>query len=292
MFKKWLPYFNTNIVLKLAKEGKNIREISKIIKIPEKRLSEMIKFNNLIIDNKRYRIIKNHDYFKNIDNEKKAYILGYTIADGCVSIEPKKKNNKIYSESKRLSYCVSIDDKEIIESIRSEISPTTKIIEFHNSKGAINRKLQINLRISSAKIVDDLINLNVIPNKTYHSDFEFDFLNLNESLIRHFIRGFMDGDGSVTKCNINFTSTSKKFLLQILNVFKLNIPEITYRIYEEKGITINYYKLYINIGKDIRKKIFTYLYKDSTIFLKRKMLKFNIENTVLNSEITKGSESV
>jgi len=280
LFTKWLPKFNIDIILKLIKEGRNIKEISKIIGIPNRRLGEMLKFYNINI-NKQYSIHKNHDYFDIIDTEEKAYILGYTIADGCVSIEPKKRNNVIYSSSKRLSYIVSIDDREIIEKIRTEISPTTKIKEFHNTKGAVNRKLQISLRISSNKIVDDLIKLNVIPNKTYNSNFKFNFNNIEHTLIRHLIRGFMDGDGHVAKSDLSFVSTSKIFLEQIVEFFKNEIPDIKYRFYKNNGKTIDYYKLYINLGFEKRKQIYNLLYENSTIFLKRKKLKFNIENTVL-----------
>lgn len=282
-FTKWNSKFNINKILNLIKKGYNIKQISNIIEIPNRRLGEMLKHYNISINSSGHKILKNNDFFSIIDSEIKAYLLGYIIADGCVSIEPKKKNGIVYSYSKRLSFNVSVDDKEIINLLKFNISSKSKIKEYHNNKGAISRKKQLSLRFSSSKIVDDLIKLNILPNKTYHSDFKFDFKNMNEHLIRHFIRGFFDGDGSIGKCDISFVSTSIHFLEQIEKYIKSKIPQINYRYYSYKGKTIDYHKLYFNIGYDIRTEIYNLLYKDSNYFLTRKKIKFNIDNTVLTN---------
>lgn len=287
-FTKWNNKFNVNEILNLIENGYNIKKISNIIGIPEKRLSEMFKYYNIYNQNTGQTISKNHNFFENIDSEIKAYLLGYTIADGCVSIEPKRKNDKIYSYSKRLTYTVSINDREIINLLQQYISPQSKIKEFHNSKGALIRKNQLTIRFASSKLVDDIIKLNVIPNKTYHSDFKFPFEKINNEYIKDLIRGFMDGDGCVEKNSIQFVSTSKIFLEQIIEFFKKEIPEITHRITENKGKTINYFKLYLTGGKIMKQKVYNLLYKNANYYLSRKKNKFNIENTVLTNQITKG----
>lgn len=291
-FTKWIKNFDIEKILNLEKEGKNIKEISKILQIPNRRLGEMLKEFNIDLNSKKQIVNKNNNFFEKIDTEIKAYLLGYTLADGCVSIESKKKNGEIYSYSKRIAYCVSIDDREVINLLQSNISPTSYIKEFHNPKGAILRKNQLQLRFSSTKLVEDLIKLNIKPNKTYNSEFQFNFDNMDKSLIRHFIRGFFDGDGYCDKGSLQFVSTSYFFLKQIEEYFKLEIPNITFRFNSYKGKTIDYYKISFNTGKGILNDIYNLFYKDSNYYLSRKKNKFNIENTVLNSEITKGSESV
>ena len=69
-------------VLRLNREeGLNLRKISEIVNIPERRLGELCKLYNL--DVKRNFIYKVVDtFFDNIDCEIKAYLLGYFIADG------------------------------------------------------------------------------------------------------------------------------------------------------------------------------------------------------------------
>ena len=90
-FKKYIEKFNPDEILKLNQEGKTIREISKIIDIPEKRLAEMIKAFNLNIKKGLCSKI-NETFFDVIDSEEKAYLLGFFIADGCIQKEAKKKN--------------------------------------------------------------------------------------------------------------------------------------------------------------------------------------------------------
>jgi hypothetical protein len=280
-FHKWNDKFDVNKILNLIEKGECIKEISKILEIPQRRLSEMIKYYNISINTKGQKVPKNNNFFTNIDSEIKSYLLGYIIADGCISIEPKKRNNIIYSYSKRLSIGVSIDDEEIIKLLQFYISPKSKIKKFHNAKGALNRKESLSIRFSSSQIVDDLIKMNIKPNKTYHQDFIFDFNNIPKEYVNHFIRGFFDGDGCINKSDLGFVSTSKYFLLQIKDIICNNIPEITYRLIEEKGKTINYFRLLFNTGKGFKIKLHDYLYNNSNFYLSRKKIKFNIENTVL-----------
>jgi hypothetical protein len=279
-FKKYINRFNKEEILKLNKEGNNLTQIAKIIDIPYRRLSEMCNhFNVQIVKN--FSIPVNHNYFTNVDTEVKAYILGYIIADGCIRIN-KRKN----SYSKRLTFCSSIKDEEIINLIRNQISSQSKITKIHNTKGAKNRLPQLVLRITSKEIVNDLINkYDIKPNKALESK-DFSLPVTNSNLTRHLIRGIFDGDGNVCKGNINFCLNSKHLCEDIVSEIKKQIPEITYRIYEIKGKTCKYYKLYINTGKGVMLKLYNYLYKDSEKHLTRKkdvfekLLNFNTEITI------------
>lgn len=53
------------------------------------------------------KINKNEEYFNVIDSEKKAYLLGYFLADGCVT---NPSNGK-----KCISMCLQEQDKYILE---------------------------------------------------------------------------------------------------------------------------------------------------------------------------------
>mgnify|MGYP001565501980 CR=1 FL=1 len=280
-FTKWSSRFDKVKILNLIKEGKNFKEISSILEIPTRRFGEMMKSNDMSFETRGYLIPKNNNFFESIDSEIKAYLLGYTLADGCVLIEPKRKKGVIYSYSKRLAFCVSIDDREVINLLKDNISSVSNIREFHCSIGAINRKRQLSLKFASSKIVDDLIKLGINPNKTYESDFQFNFENIDTSLIRHFIRGFFDGDGSYRVGTLSFISTSLPFLKQIEEYFKLEIPSITSRIRSSKGKTIDYHQLHFNTGKGVEKEVYDLLYQNSNYYLQRKKVKFKV-----NSELT------
>ena len=277
-FSKHIHKFNTNEIIELISKGLNNRQISEEIEIPQRILSEMLKHFNIENKNKRYIKNINHDYFNNIDNENKAYILGFLLADGCVLVEPKKKNGEIYSYSKRISFCNSISDYEIIEKIRNEISPQSNIKIFQNNKGTVNRKPQCVLRIGSSEIVDKLIDIDIKPRKTEDLNFKFDFSIIPEHLIRHFIRGFFDGDGCFSKIrqslSITIISTSLNFLNQIAKYFTNLSEGINEVIREINGKTTNYYTLNFNFERTDKPekvlKIYNYLYDDSELYLIRK----------------------
>lgn len=282
-FSKWNSKFDVKKILNLKNEGKNISQIAEILEIPVRRFGEMLKFYDIKLNSNGHIIRKNNNFFEKIDTEIKAYLLGYTLADGSVIIEPKKRNNKIYSYSKRLCFTVSVDDREVINLLKDNISPDSKIKEFHNSKGAINRKNSLSLRFSSNKIVDDLILLNIKPLKTYDTSFIFDFDKIPENLHRHFLRGFFDGDGGFRYTVLNFVSTSVYFLNQLESIFIKELPGVKINKRHVIGKTVNWSTFTFHTGKNnLKQKLFDYFYKDSNFYLQRKKLKFNIENTVLN----------
>lgn len=144
-FKKYINKFNSEEIQKLSLEGKNIREISKIIDIPEKRLAEMIKEFNLDIK-KGFKYKTNDSFFDIIDSEEKAYLLGFFVADGSLRKESKYRNGQVYSYSYRFEVKNSIDDLEIVKLYNKFICPDKKLEFTSYSKGAINRKQQVKIR--------------------------------------------------------------------------------------------------------------------------------------------------
>lgn len=70
-------------------------------------------------------------------------------------------------------------------------------------------------------MTDTLINkYGILPNKTNDKNFKFPFEFIPKELHRHFIRGFMDGDGSINKSELRFAFTSEFFMNQIIDKFK------------------------------------------------------------------------
>lgn len=144
---KYYKIFNDNkdFILQLNKNGKNVKEISKIVKIEEEILNQLIKVTNLpIIKRRKY---KTDDYFfDNLDSELKFYLLGYFIADGCMIYENKKRNGIVYSHCCRFSFCVSEDDLDVINLYQKYI--VDKPLEYNNNQSGVKykRKPQIKLR--------------------------------------------------------------------------------------------------------------------------------------------------
>ena len=225
---------------------------------------------NFIPNKKEHR----SDYFRNIDSEVKAYILGYIVADG--SIEESVRKDRP-SKLVRLRFlCVSEDD-EIIRLIQREIAPNNSL-RFYQPSG--NRKQTTILQICDKELINDLRTLyNVQPRKTYDADFEFP--NIPKQFERDFIRGFIDGDGSIGDRHFSMICNSPKFAEQIKDKFIEAIPELKWVIYKEIRKTTPYWSLHFSYSIKVRRPVFDYLYKDATVFLKRKRDK--ALNTVLNA---------
>lgn len=212
---------------------------------------------NLKVKSKNVRNLTNHNYFDIIDTEIKAYLLGFLLADGCIS--------KGYGVNTIVIHN-SIDEYDIIKTFKEEICPENKIL-FRKNK---SKKDTCSIKLSSSHMVDTLINkYKIKPNKTFDFDFIFPFNEIDDKYIKHFIRGFFDGDGSIGSKHIEFLGTSYKFMCQLEEIFFKNIGCTCNRRIRKTKNTTQYY-IYLNglHWKIILNKVYTCFYEDSIIFFK------------------------
>lgn len=268
-----------DIILYEYSEGKTLKEICEVVGFYPEKISKYLK--SLGLKPNRYHKTKwvNEHYFDEIDSEEKAYILGFFIADGCIREEYDKRPGSTY---KRLCFSNSIDDFEIIEKIHSVLCPENKMLNIHNTRDGANRKRQISLQWTSRIMCETLEKkYGIKSQKTKDANYEFPFSKINKKYIRDFIRGFIDGDGTITKQDIRFVSNSKKFSEQIITLLKNEvylpnkdtIYDFKYTLTECQGKTVNYWRVRIPTGHGKYKFYSKYLYDNSTIFLNRKRKK-------------------
>ena len=270
---------NEQEVIELYKK-ENIKQIAKKLNTYDSKISSILKKNGIKPKSKFKGWKKvNDSFFDTIDDEKKAYLLGFFIADGCIKIELDKRSD---SKSYRMSFSNSIDDSEIINIIHELICPENKIVYAHNTKDGANRKPQLLLQWTSNHMKDVLIEkYKIKPKKTYDNTFEIPKDTIPEDLFRHMIRGFIDGDGTINRNDIRFVFNSKPFALQIINFFETEfnkyygiIEDFRYTLTEVQGKTVKYYRLRLPMGRGRRKLYEHILYDNATIFLKRKRNNF------------------
>ncbi len=122
----------------------------------------------------------NKEYFDKIDTERKAYWLGFILADGCV-IWNKKQGN----------YCLSIGlqhrDKEHLSALEEDLGGSRE--PEMNPKGT-------RLVWYSKYMAQALINLGIVPRK---STIDLKPPKIEIDLLSHFWRGVFDGDGMITE---------------------------------------------------------------------------------------------
>lgn len=222
------------------------------------------------LKNKIYKYDEN--YFESIDTPNKAYIVGYIIGDGHISIR---------QTSKRIQMSLAEQDKQLLVDIAKELN-VEELVTFRR-KYKPNEQNKYTLTISSTKMCEDLIKLGV-PGRDKTGNEEWITFN-DESLQWAFLRGFFDADGHVQlrlrhdkylRGRVGFTG-NPKMLTDIHNFLKLY------------GIGINVNNLYHKQGcSDLRfgsraelKKMFSYLYKDGSILLQRKYDIFSSINDIV-----------
>jgi uncharacterized protein (DUF433 family) len=203
----------------------------------------------------------NEHYFDDIDTSNKAYILGFLYADGCN-----------HSGSNGVSLKLQERDREILEKINKEIE-NKKPLTFVDLKKQ-NEKWQNAYEISlfSKHLSETLTQKGVSPKKSHTITFpEW----LRDDLYPDFIRGYVDGDGCISK-DIHHTGVyivgTESFCESLGKIFE-DVLEITnYHINvpgRAKENNTNTRTIQINGISDVQ-KFLDWLYKDAELYLQRK----------------------
>jgi intein/homing endonuclease len=205
----------------------------------------------------------NESFFETIDSEEKAYWLGFIAADGCILIVNKNSN-----PSYRLSIGLSEKDLNHLEKFKKSIELNHKLYKRENKynyKDQLSIKISYHIRIHSKKMFNDLLDKGITPRKSLTLKPP---LNVPEDLIRHWIRGYFDGDGSVgIRKNIDTLSIQLSGTKEVLE-FILKESEIDWKIRLRDRSKAHF------IGGSHSKalKFLSLIYLNSNIYLDRKFL--------------------
>ena len=225
--------------------------------IPIRSRSESCKITRA----KKYEI--NENYFEVIDNERKAYWLGFLMADGTM------REHK--TGCFQLSFELCEDDRYIIEQFNYDINSTYQI-QINSCQNSLKNRAR--LIITNYNFCNHLIKHGIVPNKTGKEKIPE---SIPDKYTRDFIRGFFDGDGYVMFNNksrvrgkFHIVSCSHKILYDLSQIIpadftnkSLHLKSGTDHIYELETSNL------VNLAK-----IYDYLYYDNCLCLERKENKF------------------
>lgn len=193
-------------------------------------------------------------------NELEAYLLGFIYADGTV----------LYDSSNKTRYTTMKIDLAL-----KDESFLLKLNQFLNGKiyyysTVLNNKKypQIRLAVYDVNFVKRIIDIGVIPNKTY-SESDYIFQNIPDCFKWHFIRGYFDGNGCVTvnkkgQANIEICSRNKIFL-DSMHSYIAQFTSTRSNVTKGDGVWRIRYCGNRQVGK-----IASYLYNNCSIKLERK----------------------
>jgi len=247
-----------NKINKLYSEGKSFEFIKKELNVSFTKIKNALNFHNTPTRSKGVKKLSIDEfYFEEINTEDKAYFLGLLFADGC-------------NTGKGFYITLQERDGDIIQLLKEKLKFSGELRKIEKKKSHYQN--YISLCLHSPNISKCLTNLGCVKNKTVYGKFP----SIPKHLMHHFIRGYFDGDGSISIDKRNQLSFSIVGHTDII----LKIKTI---IEEECNINLHFksperYKCDISIiasgGNKKIKEIFYFLYKDANIFIKRKHNKF------------------
>jgi len=212
------------------------------------------------------RYTYNRKFFQNIDNEDKAYWLGFIAADGYIT--------------HTCSYCIGIElQKEDIAHLKKFNKTLTGNIPIEIRRKAHNfgdREISSDVaifRLFDKNMYEDLMKYSITPRKT--SDLKF-ASNIPNHLLKDYIRGYFDGNGTICLHKVKqhiyiratISSGSEDFITTLRSVL-FEKYQISSYIVNDK----NAFKLEIG-GNDNVKKFLDLIYEHAQISLDRKYKRY------------------
>jgi len=192
-----------------------------------------------------------------------SYILGYIVADGCIHKRKERKNSYVLN--------ITSKDKKSLLKMGKYISPDCSLSIKYNSQ----KMPCYQIYFCNREICEDLMNLRILPRKTYN----LNPIKVPNKYFSDFVRGFFDGDGTVYIYNVNgvpqiksgFVSSSLSFITEFNQNLCKNIETPLKTIHQVKEkrrkIPLYYFDFYI----DDCEKLSQFMYKDNpTLYLPRK----------------------
>ena len=262
-----------NEIIAAIRRGFSVKEIMKDFNVGFDIVKQIALENNLTLcDKSNPRSEKNQyfvdDYFSIIDTESKAYLLGLIYADGNV----REHNGGYY-----LSMELKREDEYMLCFLASELKCNNLIYRRDRQTNMGDSHMSSFTSCNSKQLFDDLLKFGIVPNKSHNYDSFRNIKNIvPKNLIKHFLRGLIDGDGSISnrrKCRNQNVVAIYQNSLEFCNNFDslLKYAMDDYSIFTSliKNKQTGVYCLRYRRINDI-KKILEFLYKDSTINLVRK----------------------
>ena len=227
--------------------------------ITKRRFRKILVENNIEVrdhSHKKRKYTVDENYFDNIDSANKAYILGLLYSDGCN-----------YTKTNSIIIALQKADSSLLDKVKNELGSNHKIYIKELNKKNKNWQDSYILTIVNKHMSNRLNELGVVPRKSLILTFP-DYLD--DKLIPHFIRGYLDGDGHINWGGSNFITicSTLSFCEKLQNICKEKVgieSSILYTANKNTSTRI------LNIcGKKKMFRFLNYIYKDADIYMDRK----------------------
>ena len=261
-------------VVDLYNQGYHFYQIAKMVhsnhKVVKRTLIEQGVNLRTVAENHRKWELDEH-YFDCIDTPNKAYILGFLYADGFNSLD---------KHSVRIA--LQEEDKDILEEMRMELK-SSKPLTYLDFKGEIRSngftcKNMYQLEVYGNHICKRLDEIGMHQNKSLILQYPS---IISEQLHSHFIRGYFDGDGSISLSRKNGKISSSSITITSTENFCKSIYDILSNYLDIRKVSIRDASCHNGItrvigisNKYVCLDFCNWIYKDADMYLKRKYNKY------------------
>ncbi len=248
----------------MYKDGYSGPRVAKEYDISTRYVAKILQVNNVQMRNssechRKYKI--NESFFDEIDTEEKAYFLGFLYADGCN-----------YVDTNHFCIQLHVQDKEILEKFAKIIyidNPLSFISINDRRFESRDRGIMCSIAVNSKHMSRKLEKHGCMQRKTFILKWPDWMPN---KLVRHFIRGYFDGDGTIYNVIENSAGCqiiSTEQLLQGIynNCHKFNIKMGIDKCSNDKDK--NTYRIRFSGNRNIN-RFMNFIYYGATIYLNRK----------------------
>lgn len=169
-------------ILEMYAKRRSLKKIGKAIGWSEHLVKKWLIENNYYTGHRGMLYYTDEFFFDKIDTEEKAYWLGFIYADGYLS------------SPRTIGIEIKIDDIDHLQKFKQALHSELNVHTYHknstfgpqtNCRFAFSSKHMYKILLSYFKSVDKT-NYGIFPKLS------------DSTLIPHLIRGFFDGDGSIT----------------------------------------------------------------------------------------------
>jgi hypothetical protein len=229
-----------------------------------------VKTRNLSDSHREYDV--DETFFDIIDTEEKAYWLGFIYADGYITMPH--------------SFGVALAKRDIghLQKLLKSLKSNHPLHNYR-SNGDYGKNEYTRFLLNSENVYNQLQAKGVKLRKSLIIEYPNEGV-LPKCLYKHFIRGYFDGDGSLvlSERSINFKICgTKEFLTKLTDIFnEVSAYDFQYKLFKRRQDDKNNY--YISYGGKYKiYSVMNYLYENSTIYLDRKMEKYQLLKQLYNN---------
>ncbi len=170
--------------LDTPEKERSLTKLGRKYGVKRQTIAKYLKERNIDVINYQNRCRIDETVFDTIDTEEKAYWLGFLYADGNIS-----------KEGHRLEVNLSMKDLDHLLKLKSFLKGDDLEIRIDTNKGEQYPMCRMSVR--NEHLWNSLNDKGCVPCKSLILKWPHESIFTKKQLIRHFVRGYWDGDGTI-----------------------------------------------------------------------------------------------